>query len=103
MGIKQFFKKFAKGFRKVFNRIFGEGALSALGLAALELFKSELGRIALAVVTELQFENLTSAEKRNAAIDRIKEQAKESGLEYTEGFIRLLIEVAVNRLKSDEG
>ncbi len=99
MGIKSFFKRFAKGFRILFDRIMGKGALKAIGIAAKELAKSELGKIAASVVEELQYENLTGSEKRRKAIKLIKDQAKEKGLEYNEGLIRTLIQIFVTRLQ----
>ena len=97
--VKHFFKRFANGWKRVMIRIFGKDALKALGVAAKKLLKSELGKIVMAVVAELVQSNLSNSEKREEALRRIKDQAKESGLEYKTGIINLLIELAVNRLK----
>ena len=97
--VKHFFKRFANGFKKVMVRIFGKDALKALGVAAKKLLKSELGKITVAVVAELELSNLSDLERGKEALHRIKEQAKESGLEYKTGIINLLIDLAILTMK----
>ena len=66
------------------------------------LLKSALGAIVQQVVGELQYENLTTGEKREEAVKRIIAQAKSQGLGFSESVIRYLIETVVLRLKDSQ-
>lgn len=66
--------------------------LTSLGQRVLDL--------AMEVVTELAETDLSSAEKREAAFNKIKEKLVEEGKEVKNSLINLAIEIAVNKLKS---
>jgi len=65
-----------------------------------DLLSTALGQIVQSAVVQLQYENLSSADKREAAVQQVIGQAKASGLEFKESVVRLLLELAVQRLKS---
>jgi hypothetical protein len=62
---------------------------------------AELKDYAVEVVTELASTDLTNAQKRKEAFDKLVAEAKEKGLEYKDSAINLLIELAVAKLKKD--
>ena len=94
-----FFKKVAVKVSGVFVKIFGSDAAKAFGGAALNLLKSELGKIAVSVVLGLQALPGSNAEKRDAALNLIKEQAVNSGIQVKDSLVSLVLEVAVNFIK----
>lgn len=65
-------------------------------------FIVELKDFATKVINELSIEDLTSAQKRKEAFDRIKAEAIARGIEYKDSAINLLIELAVAQLKKSE-
>lgn len=64
------------------------------------MLKTAQGKIVAAVVAELDATNLSSDEKRAEALKRIAAACKAEGLEFRESFVRLLLELAVARLKA---
>jgi len=62
----------------------------------------ELKDFAVNVVTELTTSDLSSAQKRKEAFDKIKAEAISRGLEYKDSAINLLIEICVAQLKKSE-
>ncbi len=85
-----------------FIALFGRDAAHAFAVGAESLLKSKLGVLAWEAVQEV--ENMASgAEKNAAAFAKIAAGAKAAGLEVKDSLIRLLIEVAVSRLKGAFG
>lgn len=99
MGIKKVFKKIGSFFKKAFVAVFGSDAAAKFAEAAKAMLKSAFGSIVIAVVQELDEANLSSAEKREEAVKRIALSAIEQGLNVKESFIRLMVEIAVQRLR----
>lgn len=93
------FKKAAKFVSTAFVIVFGEQAAKLFAKAAKSMLKTALGAIAMAVVSELEFENLTNNEKREEAVKRIIARAKGEGVAFKTSLVRQLIEIAVERLK----
>lgn len=67
-------------------------AILASGMAALL-------PIALDIVRQLATAQITSGEKRDLAINRLKEAALKQGIEASESLIRYTVESAVQKLK----
>jgi len=61
----------------------------------------ELKDLAIAIVSELEAGNLTSAAKRAEAFKRIKAEAVAKGLAYKDSAINLLIELAVASINKE--
>ncbi len=81
-----------------FVALFGMDSAHSFAIGAESLLKSKLGVLAWEAVQEV--ENMASgAEKNVAAFAKIAAGAKAAGLEVKDSLIRLLIEVAVSRLK----
>ena len=99
MGVKKAFKKVGKFFKQIAVKMFGKKALNKLVSAARAMLKTELGKVAWAVVAELESGNLTNGQKKREAIKRIKQAAKDSGIQTKDSLIDLLIGFAVARLK----
>ena len=55
--------------------------------------------VAIKTVAELATTDLKSAEKRQAAFDKIKAYATEKGIEAGDSIINLTLEMAVSKLK----
>lgn len=60
----------------------------------------ELKDFAIDTVKELQESDLTSAEKRKEAFKKIKAEAIERGLAFTESALYLIIELALQYVKN---
>ena len=89
-------------FKKAFKNIFEHVKAFIQSDAVKDLFKEELGKITQGVVAELSqanFTDLSNDEKRKEAFNRIKSTAAASGIEFRDGIVGLLIELAVQRLK----
>lgn len=106
MSILGFFKKVGTAVKKVavavsdiFVKLFGSEAAKQFGEAALGLLKSELGQIAVLVVSQLSVTNLGTAVKREEAVLRILGAARSAGIEASESIVRLLVELVVTTLK----
>ncbi|KKN21152.1 hypothetical protein LCGC14_0928320 [marine sediment metagenome] len=99
MGVKKLFGKLWRFFKKVAVGMFGKSALNKLIAAARAMLKTKLGKVAWAVVRELEAGNLTNSQKKGAAFKRIKQAAKDGGIEVKDSLLNLLIEMAVARLK----
>jgi hypothetical protein len=96
---KGFFRTVYKGARKAFVPVFGVEALRNLTATTKSMLTSSLGAIVEQVVTELKYENLSNAEKREEAYRRIYDRATSEGVEFKESYARLLIELVVQRLR----
>jgi hypothetical protein len=84
----------------VFISLFGAQAAHNFAAAALGILKTDLGKIVLQVVTELQHaSNLTNDQKRAEAVARIIKAAAAAGIEASTHMVNLLIEVAVSAIK----
>lgn len=85
-----FFPKF-----KVFiNQVFTQAVTIAM---------AEIQDIVFSVVEDISYENITNAQKREAAVKAIKAKLKESGKEASESVIRATIELSVLKLKQSVG
>ena len=82
-----------------FVKLFGSAAAHNFAVGAEALLKSDLGRIAVAAVEEAN--NLaTGVDKMNVALGKVLTAATSAGLDVKESLARLLIELAVSRMKS---
>ena len=99
MGVRKFFRKIGRFFKKIAAAMFGKSALKKLAAAAKAMLKTAVGRIAVKVVFELEEGNLTDIQKAKEALKRIRQAAKDAGIETKDSLINLLIEMAVARLK----
>lgn len=70
-------------------------AILASGMAALL-------PLALDIVRQLAAAQISSGEKRDLAINRLKEAALNQGVEASESLLRYTIESAVQKLKADQ-
>ena len=93
------FKRFLKKVSKAFVIVFGSKVAKRFAKASKSLLKTALGSIALSVVAELELSNLSTAEKRQQAFNRIVARAKSEGIVYKASLINIAIEFAVQRLK----
>lgn len=83
---------------ETFVKIFGSDAAHSFAVGAESLLKSDLGQLAWIAVQEV--DNMASgAEKNAAAFSKIVAGAKSAGLEVKDSLVKLLIELAVARLK----
>lgn len=84
-------------FKVLFGRIFN------LVKPAVNKLATEIGEMvldyAIAVVSDLEAEDLLNEEKREIAANRIRGQLKDKGLEARESLINYGIETAVQLLK----
>lgn len=107
MGLKTFAKKIAKTaawpFVALAKAVFSPRGRALLSLAAQAALKTPLGLLVQAVVEEIaNIRNLeTGAEKHAAAFEKIVAEAKARKLDWKESLVRLLIELAVQRLKGN--
>jgi hypothetical protein len=75
--------------------------LKAVFTSAVSIAVASIKDTVQEVVNELNFENLTNAEKRNEAYKRVVAKLKEEGKEVGENIIRMTIEMAVAALKNE--
>ena len=66
----------------------------------VEIFIAEFKDVAIATVMELDAQTLKDTEKRKQAFDRIKAAVAASGKQAGDSWINLLIEIAVQYLKT---
>src|SRR2546421_503443 len=93
-----FFKHVGVYVSDSFIALFGRDSAHTFAVGAESLLKSKLGVLAWEAVQEV--ENLASgAEKNAAAFAKIAAGAKAAGIEVKDSLIKLLIEVAVSKLK----
>lgn len=71
-------------------------------LAFLSDVGSDLAEVALYAVKTLAESDLSDEEKRDQAVELIKAKLKEKGKEAKDSLINLAIEIAVQKLKSEE-
>lgn len=96
-GLKSFFV----GVGHVFSKVVGSKEAHAFGAAAMDVLKSDLGKIVVSVVQGLEgnVPSLSSADKRAQAVRAVLDQAKSSGIDASENIVRMLIESAVGVLR----
>ncbi len=100
--IGHFFKHVAVSVGDTFVKIFGQDIAHSFAVGAESILHSELGKIALVAVKEV--EGLASgAEKRAMAFSKIVAASKSAGIDAAESIINLLIEIAVQSLKGQFG
>lgn len=85
-------------FNKFQNTI--QGFLKSVFTAELTLVIAELKDPAIAIVKNLMSSDLSSAEKRNQALAALAEEAKKLGLDVGKSALNLLIEMAVQYVKT---
>lgn len=81
-----------------FVKLFGAEQAHTFAVGAEALLHSELGKLAMVAVQEVE-SMASGAEKMAAAFEKVAAGAKAAGLTVKDSLIRLLIEVAVSRLK----
>lgn len=83
---------------ETFITLFGKDAAHTFAVGAESLLKSDLGKIVTGAVEEVQ--NLASgADKMAVALGKVLTEATKQGLDVKESLARMLIEIAVGRLK----
>src|SRR6266576_2707182 len=81
-----------------FVKIFGSDAAHTFAVGAESLLRTELGKIAVVAVKEVE-SMASGTEKMSVALGKVLTQATALGLDIKESMARLLIELAVSRLK----
>jgi hypothetical protein len=100
--IGHFFKHAAVFIADGFVKIFGPDAAHNFAAGAVAILETDLGKIALTAVQEVQ--NLaTGAERQAGAFAKIAAGAKAAGIDAGESIINMLIEVAVQWIKGSFG
>lgn len=96
-GLKSFFV----GVGHVFEKAVGKDAAKKFAAAAMEMLKSDLGKIVVKVVEGLEANvpSLSTGDKRAQAVRAVLDEAKAAGIDATENIARQLIESAVGVLK----
>ena len=89
--IKRFFNILLRSFWSVLKTIF---------TGAVELLLAQLKDIAIQTVSELENTDLTNEQKRTEAFKRIGEYAKGKGLQVKDSLINLIIEIALQYVKT---
>lgn len=97
--IKSFFEKAGEDIKKAFVSIFGDKAGAELATAAESWAKTELGQIAITVVTGLQSAAGSSADKQAAAFKEIGSQLEAQGKSVPSSLINFAIEFALQIVK----
>jgi len=83
---------------QMFIWLFGHDAAVAFGHDALVLLKSDLGKIVVAVVSEVAAMQV-GADSKTVAFSKIKAASTAAGIDAKDSIINLLIELAVGALK----
>jgi len=85
----------------VFVALFGKDRAQAFGHAAVAILQTEAGKVALAVVEELEalVPALDGATKRAQAAAKLKSQLSASGHVIGDSLVNLLVELAVQTVK----
>lgn len=100
------FKKIGKGIKSFFSKAgkvvtkFAKWAFTEVLVPSVQDALSPLLEDAVAVVGDLDASDITNADKRRLAFDRIKELARGKEITIRDAAINLLIEMAVTRLKN---
>ena len=89
--IKSFFVKAGTVLKNVFTTIF-----AALSKQVID----EMLDFAISICSELDIKDLASSDKREEAFKAIGDEAKVRGLSLRDSLINLLIELAVNYIRS---
>lgn len=99
MSIFGFFKKAISKVSDLFVAVFGSKAAQDFGDAAVNLLKTEIGKIAITAVSTAGSLFSTNAAARAEAFREIKSEAKRAGIDVKDHMVYLLIELAVARFK----
>src|SRR2546430_252458 len=83
---------------ETFIGLFGADAAHTFAVGAESLLKSDLGKIAMVAAEEAQ-SLATGTDKMAVALHKVLAEATKQGLEVKESLARMLIEIAVARLK----
>jgi len=83
--IKSFFSRLLQQFKEFVNDALSEGS---------KLIVAELKEFAVEIVASLSLSDLTDAEKRATAIERIKAEALARGKEVSESLAAFIVELA---------
>lgn len=97
-GLLHFLKHAGVYISDTFIALFGRDSAHAFAVGAESLLHSELGKLAMIAVQEVE-SMASGAEKMAAAFEKVAAGAKATGLTVKDSLIHLLIEVAVSRLK----
>jgi hypothetical protein len=100
--VKDFFHKVGYYVSEAFAKIFGEQAAKQFAAGALSILKTDLGKIVLEAVAEVQ-KVATGAEARAAAFAKAASTAKAAGIDAGESILNMLIELAVQTVKGNFG
>lgn len=93
-----FFKHIGVYVSEGFVKLFGKDAAHTFAVGAESLLHTDLGKIVAVAVEEVQ--NLaTGADKMAVALGKVLAEATKQGLDVKESLARMLIELAVARLK----
>ena len=88
--LKELFNKLLRAFKEFIAEVFDD---------TKKIIIAEFKEFAVSVVLELAGTDLTNEEKRAAAFEKIKEEAKARGQEISDSLVGLLIEMAVQYIK----
>ena len=100
--IAHFFKHIAVDVSAGFVKLFGADVAHSFAVGAESLLHSELGKIAMTAVQEV--ENLAAGvDKQGTAFAKIVSAAKSAGIEASTSIVNMLIEVAVQKIKGEFG
>jgi len=101
---KSFFSKLAGFFKRakyyvseVFVKLFGKDAAQHFTVSAVEVLKSDLGKIAVTAVKEAEA-MAAGTDKRAVAFEKIAQQVAAQGIAAGKSIIYMLIELAVQNL-----
>jgi hypothetical protein len=100
--IAHFFHNVEVTVSDVFVKIFGADAAHNFAAASEGILKTDLGKIALAVVNEVEA-TAAGTDKHAAAFSKILTAATAAGLDAKNSIVNLLIEIAVQKLKGSFG
>jgi hypothetical protein len=100
--IGHFFKHLAVVVSDAFVTIFGQDIAHTFAVGAESILNSDIGKIALTAVQEVQA-LAAGVDKKAAAFSKIADAAKSAGIDASESIINMLIEIAVQKVKGQFG
>lgn len=100
--IRHFFKNVAVEVSDIFTKLFGADTAHNFAVGAESVLKTDLGKIALTAVQEVQA-LAAGVDKRATAFAKIASSAKTAGIDASESIINMLIEIAVQKVKGSFG
>ena len=96
--VLHFFRHIQVSVSAVFVALFGIDAAHSFAVGAESLLKSDLGKIVMVAVEEAQ-SLAAGTDKMAVALGKVLTEATKQGLDVKESLARMLIEIAVGRLK----